>query len=250
MSLTRTRAWVAGTAVVCLLLLVASYLLLIAPKREEATALDEQTASTAQTNAQLQSKLTELQAQFADLPQTQAQLAAIQQAIPQDAALPTLVRDLDSTATASGVTLMSLTPGSGVLVPTATAVVEPVATDPAADPAAADTTTTTAAAPPASSDVLVAVPVSLDIVGDFFATELFLKNVQTELSRAFLVTDLTLTAETTAGEAGGGRPATKPGDVSVTITGSVFVLRSAATVASSVTAAGTTVAPTATIVTP
>jgi type IV pilus assembly protein PilO len=235
-SLTRTRAWVAGTVVLCLLLVVASYFLLIGPKRAEAADLDLQTESTLSSNAALEVRVAELKAQFAELPDREAELAAVRRALPQDAAIPTLVRDLDALAAAQAVTLMSVTPGVGTVVVDPTAVVAAPAAPadgaapaegaaPADGAAAAPTDPAAAAAVPAG-DVLLSVPTSLVVVGGFAEAETFLEKLQTELARAFLVSSLTVTAETTPAAATGGKPAVDVGDVTMTITGSVFVLRS------------------------
>jgi len=226
LSLTPTRAWVAGTVAVCVLLSLASYFLLIAPKRAEAAELDLQTASTVTSNALLATRVDELRAQFAELPEREAELAAIKQAMPEDAALPTLIRDLDVLTAAAGVTFMSLTPG--VAAATATDVaVAPTDTAAPADAAATPADGTAAATDGTAGELLVSIPVSLVTVGTFAQSELFLNALQTELPRAFLVTGLTVTAETGAAEASAGRPAVVPGDVTMTLTGTVFVLRPA-----------------------
>lgn len=233
-SLTRTKAWVAGTVVLCLLLALASYFLLIAPKRAEAADLDLQTESTRSSNAVLEAKVAELEAQFAALPEREAELAAVRRALPQDAAIPTLVRDLDALTAASAVTLMSLTPGvaTPVVDPTAVAAAPAAPADGAAPAegaaegaAPAAPTDPAAAAVAPSGDVLLGLPVSVVVVGGFAEAETFLEKLQTELARAFLVSGLTVTAEKTAAPASGGKPAVDVGDVTMTITGSVFVLQ-------------------------
>lgn len=245
MTASRTRMWVAGTVVVCLLLAVAAWFLAISPKRAEAAELEQQTADTQASNQQLAARIEQLKLQFAELPQYQAELAAIKQAMPEDPALPTLVRDLDAMATRTGVTLMSLAPGQPAAVadPAAAAAAAPApapaegeATEgsaPAEGEAAADPATTPAAGAAASTPVgaglvLVSVPVNLVTVGDFFKAEMFLKELQADMPRAFLVQNLTVQTEKDA-EASGGKPATKNGDVTMTITGSVFVLKQAET---------------------
>jgi hypothetical protein len=241
MTATKSRTWIAGTLVLCLLISVASWFLLIGPKRAEAAELGQQTVDTNASNQQLQARIEQLKLQFAELPQRQAELAAIKQAMPEDPALPTLVRDLDAMATTTGVTLMSLAPGepTPVAQPVPPAPPAPAEGDAAAagegsteapaegDPAAADPAAAAGATPaPANGAVLVSVPVNLVVVGDFFKSELFLKNLQAEMQRAFLVQTLTVQTEKDA-EASGGKPATKNGDVTMTISGSVFVLKTA-----------------------
>jgi type IV pilus assembly protein PilO len=249
MSASKPKFWVIGTAVLTVLLVIAAYFLLIGPKRAEAADFRQQTEDTAASNAQLQAKIEQLKVQFAELPQRQAELAAIKQAMPEEAALPTLVRDLDAMASGAGVTLMSLAPGEPVTVgPPAGAAAAP-APAPAAGSEGGATPAPTAA--PAPSDLLASIPVSIVVVGDFYESELFLKNLQTDMPRAYLVTNLTVQAEKEAEESGG-KPATKNGDVTMTIAGSVFVLKPAASVtapaagAAGTPAAGATPAPTAT----
>jgi type IV pilus assembly protein PilO len=243
MTHSKTRTWVAGTVVLCLLLSLAAWFLLIGPKRAEAAELEQQTVDTRSSNDQLKARIEQLKLQFAELPQRQAELAEIKQAMPGDPALPTLVRELDTMATSSGVTLMSLAPGPPATVaqPQATPTAAPAPAE-GEDAAAEGESTGAAATPPAPaapSTVLVSVPVNLVVVGDFFKAELFLKDLQADMKRAFLVQSLSVQAEK-EGEAGGGKPATKNGDVTMTITGSVFVLKTADT------APATTPAPAAT----
>lgn len=236
MSMSKTRLWVIGTAVLSVLLVVAAYFLLIGPKRAEAAEFRQQTEDTQASNAQLESRIEQLKAQFAELPQRQAELAAIKQAMPEEAALPTLVRDLDSMASGAGVTLMTLAPGEPVAVtPPAAAAPAPAATEEASADAEGSTPAPAATAAPAAADLLVSVPVSVTIVGDFYESELFLKALQAEMPRAFLVQSLTVQAEK-EGDASGGKPATVNGDVTMTITGSVFVLKPADTVSAPTTA--------------
>ena len=231
MTATKSRTWIAGTLVLCLLISVASWFLLIGPERAEAAELEQQTIDTNSSNQQLQARIEQLKLQFAELPQRQAELAAIKQAMPEDPALPTLVRDLDAMATSTGVTLMSLAPGAPtpVAAPAQAVTAVPAPADggaPAEGEAPAEGDAAAAPAAPASSTVLVSVPVNLVVVGDFFKSELFLKKLQAEMQRAFLVQTLSVQTEEDA-EASGGKPATKNGDVTMTVTGSVFVLKTA-----------------------
>jgi hypothetical protein len=220
MTNSKSRTWIAGTVVLSLLISLAGWFLLIDPKRAEAAELQQQALDTQASNQQLRTRISQLEAQFAELPQRRAELAEVRQAMPEDPALPTLIRDLDAMAASTGVTLMSLTPS------------EPVAlTAPAAGAAATE-------APAGTGSLVLSVPVSLVLVGDFFRSETFLRQLQADMTRAFLVQGLTVQTEK-GGEASGGKPATKNGDVTMTVTGSVFVLRDAAAAAPSAPAAGT-----------
>ncbi len=225
------RAWVAGTVVVALLLLVASWFLLIGPVRAEAAELRDETVSVEQQNAALQARTAELRRQFASLPTEQQKLEGLQEALPSDVALPTLLRDISQYARQSGLTLMSVTPG------TPAPVVDPAAAAAAAAPGPAPAEGgETAPAPvegeePASPDAAApstpagptttAIPITTTVIGEFFDAQSFLRLLQTEMPRAYLVRDLSVTAED-GGDASGGRPVTMAGDVTLTITADVF----------------------------
>ncbi len=249
MSLSKSRAWIAGTVAVCLLLTLAAYFLLIAPKRAEAAEFRTQTESAQIANQQLQAKVSELRKQFAELPQREAELSLIRQAIPEDDQLATLTRDLQRHADLAGVTLMSVAPGAPVAVVDPAAVTAAAAAAaPAPAPADGETAPETAPAPvvvPAPTSTLVAIPVTVSVVGSFDASTAFVKAVQgyrgddaapvldetdeNYLKRDFLVQTLNVVAEEDA-EASAGKPAVQNGDVTMAITGSVFVLRPAAAI--------------------
>jgi type IV pilus assembly protein PilO len=223
MTMSKTRLWIAGTAALCVVMVLASWFLLIAPKRAEAADLRQQTADTATSNDTLAARVEELKAQFAQLPQRKAELAEIQRAMPQDPALATLTRDLERLAGESGVTLMSIAPGVPAPVLPAAAPLPAAGTDPAA-----------AAPVPAASTGLSQMSVALQVVGPFAKSTVFLEQVQTTLDRAFLVDGLNVLAEKPA-EATGGKPAVGNGDVTFTITGRVFVLDTEAIAAAPIT---------------
>ncbi len=196
---TRSARWVAGTVAVCLGLLGLSYVLLIGPRRAEAADLAEQNVAAQEQNDALRIKTAQLKAQFVTLPERQAELAKILRQVPPTAKTPDLVRSLDSMATASGVTLKTVTPGAAQYLTAATG----------------QQTT------PAAKDAVVAVPHTILVDGDYFQVVGFLRKLQGEMERAFLVTGLDVTAAAEGGSAVQGR-------VSLTITGRTFVLPSAA----------------------
>lgn len=229
MSLTKPRMWIVGTVLVCLILTLAAYFLLIGPKRAEAADLRIQTDAAATSNDRLQIQVTELKAQFAELPQREAELAAIKQALPESAQLQLLTRELEKTAEVTGVTLTGITPSVPVPVIDPAAVVAPPAPAPAA-PAGAEAPVAATPVPAPPTSILAAVPTVVTVVGSFENSEAFLEAVQTSLGRDFLIQSLNVVAQQKAEAATGGRPAVENGDVTVTITGSVFVLQPAAVV--------------------
>jgi len=192
--MSRSRTWTVGAAVLALAVFAAGWFALIGPKRAEAADLQTQAVEQQDANARLQTKIKLLQAQAADLPAQQAQLAEIRTRIPESPALPALVRSLTDLAQRSGVELYSLEPVA----------IEPVeaAVATTATPTASDTASTTeeasgdAAAPaakpaPKPVSTLTAQPLNVIVVGSYFGVEQFL-NLAEDLQRSFLVTGLTL----------------------------------------------------------
>ncbi len=194
----KARSWVAGASVLALLLVVASWFLLISPQRSEAATLRDQVAQQKQFNEQVALKTQQLKAQFASLPERQAQLAEIRQQMPDNPALPSLVRDLSSYADAAGVVLVSVAPASPA---------------PFVSTAAPATTATTAGA---ASAPLQQIQTTVIVTGSYAELTLYLQKLQSKMRRAVLIENITL------GKASGEK--VPEGDLQMTISGKVFVL--------------------------
>ena len=244
--MTKTRTWSAATAALCVLLIVAAYFLLIAPKRAEAADLRDQTVAQDQANQQSRLKIQQLKAQYAELPAKQAELAVIKQQLPDNPALPTLIRTLASMADASGVTLVSLAPAPPTAVVLATA---PVVAPAVAPASGAPVTAPVAAAAAAPTTSLFGITTTMVIKGDYAASTLFVQKLQAagvakegtqtakagaQMARAFLVQSIKVAPNADAATV---TKATK-GQVQTTITGQVFVLKTAAIPPVSVPSAG------------
>lgn len=223
MTFTKTRAWIAGTVVVGLLLAVAAWFLLISPKRAEAADTREQTVAAQAQNEQLREDIAELKADFAKLPRYEAELAAMRRALPEEDQLNLLIRDIEARSTATNVQLFSIKPatpvvyegvagGAGTVTPAA------AAGNAAAAPAPG------AAATPVAGGVLVQVPVEITVKGQFHNSEAFLRSLQQDVTRDYLVTGLEITP--IEGDEPGFTAVN--GDVQVVITGYVFAFTDAA----------------------
>src|SRR4028119_460004 len=125
----KLKQWVLFTVVGCLAVLAAGWFLLISPKKAEATDPVAQTAVQETTNDGLRTQLQVLKAQAKALPKKQADLARVATKIPDNPAMPSLIRALTTAATSAGVELISVTPGVPVAVEAApgTAPVAPAA---------------------------------------------------------------------------------------------------------------------------
>ncbi len=229
-----TSRWVAGAAGVCAALLVLTWFVLVGPKRAEAADLADQAASARQQNDSLQIRTAQLKAQFASLPQRQAELTTLVGQMPVTADVPRFVRTLDALAASSGVTLEGLTPGAGARLDAAAAPAGAAgatgavgATGASGAPDAVGATGTastpaTAAGGTGGGLDVVQVPMTITVKGPYFATVTFLKGLQTG-QRAFLVGGLQVAVEGKA--------------VSLTIQGRVFALPGAAAALAATTAA-------------
>jgi type IV pilus assembly protein PilO len=203
--MTRTRTWIAGTAVLAVLILLAGWLLLINPQRSEAAELREAAAAARTTNATLQVRLDELVAKSAGLPALQARVAAVRSRLPSQTELPELIRSLTNGASGAGLNLTGIVPSTPTLVTAAAA----------GDPA----TGGAAAAPSATGDQLYAINVALTLTGSYAGVSSFVNQLE-ELTRAFQVTGFTIAQNTGEGSA--------RGSVQLSLQGRVFVLSSIA----------------------
>lgn len=204
--MTRTRAWSAGVAVACLLLVVAAWFLAISPKRAEAADLRAQAVAQQATNDQTRLRTQQLKAQYAELPGRQAQLKVVARQMPASTQLAGIVRTVTTMAASTGVSLRSVTPTP----PQAPVTPAGQATGQAAGPAVT----------PMSTKLVVA--------GDYASVTLFLQKLQaaapsprgTTMERAFLVQAVTVAPD--AGAAAGQTAAR--GRVQLTVTGQFFVM--------------------------
>lgn len=238
----KLKQWVALTVVGVLAIGAASWFLLVSPKRSEAADLRTQTAAVETSSMQLQTQLGVLKALAKDLPKAQADLAAVAAKVPDNPALPSLIRALTKAADEAGVELVSLSPGRPTTVaadkassvsarPVAGATGSaPVATGTSTATQATQTTPASAASTPAASGAgtLQAISLDVQVVGKYFAVEQFFDKLE-NLTRAFKVTAFTMAPGTspTAHVATSGSAvatATKtPSTLMTSITGSVFL---------------------------
>jgi Tfp pilus assembly protein PilO len=200
--MTEMRKWSLGTLVVVLVAVLAAWFLLISPKRSEAASLEEQTAAQIDANATLQTQIALLQEQAKDLPEKQAELAALDAKIPSDAQLPSLIRELSDSAAKAGVDLTTVTPAPPV-------------------PYVAAPTGTTVTTVPAATNLLQ-INLTINASGGYFELQQFFNQLE-RMDRALLVTNASITETEATGTDGTGEAVTSSGSLTATITGQVFV---------------------------
>jgi len=202
MTMSRSAVWTLATAVIAALVLVGAWFLVLGPQRAQAVDLATQRNSVAEQNDRLALNQAQLQAQLEQLPAQKAQLAAILASMPDDSELPQLLRQLESSAENTGAALTSVVPGTAV------------AYDAARAPG------------------VVSVPVAVTVAGRLAEVELYLKQLQADSTRYFLIDSVALTA-------GPGGVSGSSATLGAVISGKVFVLTSSTSTAS----AGTTTVP-------
>jgi type IV pilus assembly protein PilO len=236
----KLKQYLVFTLLGCLLVLAAGWFVLVSPKRGEAAELRSQAEMQVSANAALETKLAVLKAQAKNLPKQQAKLAAVAAKIPDNPALPALIRALTSAASSAGVELVTVSPGPVGLVGAAPA----AATTPVAPGAAK------AAAPAAgtAAGTLAQIPLTLTVAGGYFQVEKFVANLE-NLPRSMRITGLALTPGVNPVKpvvAG----ATEDGStLTTTITGQVYLASNRAP-ATPVTVPGAPAAKTATVTAP
>ena len=208
--MTDTRKWSAAAVVLIAAIFAASWFLLVSPKRGEAADLRAQTASQEDANARLQQQIQVLMAQQQDLPKQRAKLAELRTQIPDNPALPSLIRDLTAAGRKVGVSIDSMAPAVPVAM-VAAPVTAPIAS---AGGSAAGTTASAPAAPAAPPSTLYQVPLNLNVTGSYFELEQFLNKLE-GLQRSLLVTGFNI------GEASG--EDASDGDLTITLNGRVFL---------------------------
>jgi type IV pilus assembly protein PilO len=231
------RSWAIGTAVVCLLVLVAGWMLLIQPKRAEAADTRADASSQKLQNDTLAGQVAVLQKQFGQIDAYKSQLKTERAHVPTDAEIAAFLTEIDRIATAAKVTVVSVAPGQGsVMVAPKPAAPKPTASASAsatASPSATPKAKAAAAAAKAATvipDGMVEIPVLIDVVGTDDANTAFVNQLQTGTTRFALVTGITQTS-LKAADAKGGMPKVEDGDVESAINASIFALPAGSSVA-------------------
>jgi Tfp pilus assembly protein PilO len=250
------RQWSILTAVAVIIVFAAGWFLLVKPQRAKSTDLRSQATTQEQANQVLLSQIAALQQEEKNLPQQQAALRKFSTQVPDNAAEPTIIRQLSAAAAGAGVDLVSMTPG------TAAPVVAPATAPTTTAPGTTSTTTapatgTTSLTPSTSASGLVQLPISIGIIGSYPNVETFFQSLE-KLPRSILITGWSLCPEQTTGSATGSSssgcaaptaPANKtlsPDSLGGTLSATVFYAPPAGTVTTgtSLTPATTTTAPT------
>ena len=170
-SLQSRRAWLAGGAVLAVLVVAASYFLVILPKLSSASDTRTQASDNDVSNTQLVARQGTLARKEKNISAMRASLASALNALPPTSALPEFTHEVTQAAASTRVTLLTI--GIG----TVTAV-----TSTSAAPAAS----TASATPAAASSAQYQVGVTLTTTGSIGNQLAFVKAIETGPRRALL----------------------------------------------------------------
>lgn len=176
--MTRLRQLWLLTALGTLAVIAGGYFMLVKPQSNHAAELRTEAQEQQQVNATLQSQIAQLNKQKKDLPKQQADLARFAGLIPNNPALPAMIRSLTDAADNAGVELVSIKP----TLPAWAKGVDENRVEMPGKLAAPD------------GAVLADIPVALKIAGSFSGVSTFFKEIE-DLNRALLVGGFRLEAE-------------------------------------------------------
>lgn len=166
------------TALASIAALAGGYFLLVSPKASKAAALRQEAETQEQQNESLRTQIQMLNRQKKDLPRQQAELERFAKKIPNNPALPAMIRAFSDAADNSNIDLVSLAPGTPAAV----------------NATGAPTVGTTAAAPATSQIPIAAIPIAVRVSGTYSEVSQFFSEIE-RLPRAFLVNGFTITRE-------------------------------------------------------
>jgi Tfp pilus assembly protein PilO len=98
--------------VIAVVLIVAWYFLLFSPTKQKLSDLDEQISTDEAALATAQQDLARLQSYEKTAPQAEVDIVRLSKMLPEDEGIPTMIVELTKTATASGVTLSTISRGA------------------------------------------------------------------------------------------------------------------------------------------
>src|SRR3954463_16756201 len=143
----KMRQWTMLTVVGIVAVLGAGWFLAVSPQRHHAADLRSQANTQLASNREVQQRVDQLEQQKKGLPAQQRRLNQIAAKIPDNPALPALIRQLSTAANGAGVDLVSLAPA------------QPVVTTPTST--TSGVTSASAAAPAGAAPSLLQIPVAI-----------------------------------------------------------------------------------------
>lgn len=229
--------WIAGTAVLVLVILAGGWFLLVGNIFDEASEIHEERELVEANNETLRLRNAALKAQYERIDELRAELAELRVGIPTRAELDAVLDQIDQIAVEHDIVLVGAQFSqatevgdslSTVLAEVAEAEAPEETDEPAPADADAEDADEAGSTPEASTPVepiegLFSIPITFTVQGTYADARAFLADVQQTMDRLYLAQTIALTS-LLAAEGGGGLPPTQTGDVSLAVAGHVFVL--------------------------
>lgn len=227
----KATSWIIATVVVAVAILAGAWFLFVEPLVAEASEVTEQAEDQENKNDAEALQIAALKKQYENIDEYRAELAELRTVIPTRPEHAELQRQLAKLSEEHQVTVTAINvSASSEIVLQSSAPAASDTEDSGADgeaTAAAEeeerdvTTETTEAAVGLSGFYLI--PMSMELVGGYREVLAFVEDLQTINPRLFLVTSVNGSALGDQ-EASGGRPATRDGDLGMTVNGQMYVL--------------------------
>ncbi|MCL2454184.1 MAG: hypothetical protein FWD18_02605 [Micrococcales bacterium] len=211
----KTNLWIGGTVFAVLAVLGAGWLLAVGPGFEAVSETAARTEQVESQNRALTAQNTTLRRQYEQIDTLKAELARLNDQIPNTISQDTFFAQLGNVATANGVFIGSLGLQPAVSLGS-------LAAEPAAAPAEGSDVDATVGAAPVAASSGMAIPVTIDMVGSKDAVLATVGWIQGVDHRLFLVTAIDGRGTRDEGPQGGW-PGTSRGDMRVLVTGYIFV---------------------------
>lgn len=164
--------WILGATIACVIIVALGYFFGINPKLDSAEVTTEYAEDQESRNDILAMEVQRLAAEYEKLDEHQKDIDTMRIGIPVDPHLPELFRDLDDLADQTNVTIAHTSPNTPEEVPV-----------------------TEEAAEIFTASGLIAMPIDFDVTGNYDNVTEFIKKIQKDLPRHFLITALDYTPE-------------------------------------------------------
>ncbi|WP_333812165.1 hypothetical protein [Timonella senegalensis] len=233
------KTWIAGAAVVAILILVAVWLLLITPVRDESAIANDDAEQIEYSNDVLSTRVATLRKQFEKIDEYKDQLSAYQVQIPTAVDYESIVDEIERSVEKSKVSFISVSSEENIapVKPfTELVVAEPTGTESEEGEASAaqaptEPVTVSGATPTATGALSTVVPgfyqvpLLITVQGDYEEVLEFSEQLQVNSERALLVTSVEVTSLREAPESANA-PKSEVGDVTYILHTIAYVLQS------------------------
>lgn len=233
------KTWIGGAIVVALLLLVATWFLLLSPVRDGSSTVRAEAEQVEMSNETLNTRVTKLRQQFAEIDTYRAELAALEERIPSTVDYQSIVDEIERSVDRSNVFLISISSAGGIVpvtpftelkqdTTTASDTGESTTVESSASTSSAPQTVS--GAEPTRTGALSTqipgfyqIPLTITVQGDYAEILKFSQTLQEDSDRVLLVPSVAASALTEAPESDGA-PKADVGDINYVLNVFAYVL--------------------------